>query len=120
MCKFNIIDKKYNYPADAKPSIDYTFSFEFKGREEYLEFRREWKERYKQLSADIRKAKNNLKNEMRSQAAEPDHEWYSVWKLEGHKLTLQEEARMMMQLVEAAKKEANRLQCITRELQLAS
>lgn len=120
MLKFNITDKKYNYPAFAKPSIDYTFSFEFKGREEYLEFRREWKERYMQLSKEIREAKGNLKNEMRRQAAEPDHQWYSVWKLEGSKFTLQEEARMMMQLVEAAKKEANRLQCITRELKEAS
>jgi len=119
MFKFNITDKKYNYPANTKPSIDYTFSFEFKGREEYLEFRREWKKRYMQLSKEIREAKNNLKNEMRRQALD-NCKFYSVWKLEGHKFTLQEEARMMMQLVEAAKKEANRLQCITRELKEAS
>ncbi len=105
MYTYKIEDTKHNYPADEKPTIDYTFSFEFETREEYLAFRKGWKEEYLVLSKDIREAKRDLSNEMRSQAKD-NCEYYSVWKQQGHKLTLQEEARMMMQLVEASKKVA--------------
>jgi hypothetical protein len=103
---YNITDTKHFYPANSKPYIEYKFQFEFKNRKEYLAFRKEWKEEYLTLSKDIREAKLSVKNEMRRQAAEKNHEYYSVWKQEGHKFTLQDKARMMMQMIEAAKKVA--------------
>lgn len=106
MFKYEITTTKHHYPANSKPYIDYTFKFEFKNREEYLAFRKGWKEQYKIVSKECREAKLNLKNEMRRQAAEPNHEWYSVWKEQGTKFDAKKEANMMMQMVEAAKKEA--------------
>lgn len=117
MYTYKIEDTKHNYPANSKPTIDYTFSFEFSTRKEYLEFRKGWKEEYLRISKDIRKAKHDLKNEMRRQAGD-NCEYYSVWKQEGHKLTLQEHARMMMQMVEAAKHEADKQQRKQHELKL--
>ncbi len=106
MFKYNITDTKHNYPANEKHTVDYTFSFEFKTREEYLAFRKGWKEEYLVLSNEIREAKRDLSNEMRSQAKD-NCEYYSVWKQQGNKLKLQVKAQMMMQLVEASKREAN-------------
>jgi len=106
MYKYNIVDTKHAYPAFSKPTVTYTFQFEFKNREEYLAFRKGWKEQYLVVSNEIRKAKADLNNEMRRQAAEKDHEWYSVWKEQGNKFDLKREANMMMQMIEAAKKAA--------------
>ena len=38
-----------------------TFSFQFKNREQYLEFRNDWKTKYKKLSEEIRYAKQHRK-----------------------------------------------------------
>ena len=121
----NIIkDKKVNYGEDGRVTTEYTFDFEFKTKKEYLEFRKGWKTHYLELSKRIRAAKLDLKNKMREQAKEhltddPSDWWgYNVWKEEGHKLTLQEQARMMMQLVEASKKEAGKQQRLEMGLEL--
>ena len=105
MFKYNITDTQHHYPADRKPSIDYTFQFGFKNREEYLAFRKGWKEQYLIVSKESREAKLNLKNEQKRQAGE-NCEWYSTWKEEGLKFSAKQEANMMMQMVEAAKKQA--------------
>lgn len=103
---YKITDTKHYYPANSKPYIEYKFQFEFKNRKEYLAFRREWKETYLKVSNEIRKAKADLNNEMRRQAAEKDHEYYSVWKEQETKFSASKEANMMMQMIEAAKKQA--------------
>ena len=124
----NITDKKTHYGEDGRVTTTYTFEFEFKTKKEYLEFRKGWKEHYLELSKRIRVAKLDIKNKMREQAKDhatddpSDYWYYNVWKEEGHKLSLKEQARMMMQLVEAAKKEAGRQQRLEldKKLQKAS
>lgn len=82
----------------------YHFTFHFKSKEDYLAFRQEWKAEYKELSKRIRKAKHALKEECRRQARTQGSEvCYDVYKEEGHLLTLQENARMMMACIEQAK-----------------
>ena len=91
------------------------FEFEFNSRESYLEFRRWWKEEYKELSESIRRYKRELKNTCRKQAqAWKDSgktHWgpeYFVWKEEGNLRDAKEEARRMMAAIKAAKIEACR------------
>jgi len=74
----------------------------FNDRESYLAFRREWKDTYLALSAEIRETKNYIVSEMKA----GNYRNYSAaqYKLVG----LQEDARTMMETVEAAKVEANR------------
>src|ERR1043166_8490820 len=51
-------------PADGR--IEYTFTFAFRGREQYLQFRRLWKENYAALSRSIRAEKDRIKTAMRA------------------------------------------------------
>jgi len=100
--KYEIENTEHYYPANSNPYTEFTFSFEFTTRDEYLEFRREWKERYKKISNEIRGAKSNLSNEMRKQASD-NCEYYNVWRQHGTVLSLRSEANMLMQMVESAK-----------------
>lgn len=71
--------------------IDWKFHFLFETKEEYLAFVAEWKVQYKELSARCKKAKQDVKDEMR---ADPNR----AWKAQGHLMSLKGQAWMMLEL----------------------
>lgn len=46
--------------------ITFTFTFTFTNREQYVQWRAEWRKKYAQLTIDIRKAKIDYKNDQRN------------------------------------------------------
>lgn len=90
--------KKTNW-TDNGPKTEYVFEFEFEGKEEYLTQRDGWRKEYKELSKRIRQHKlwrkpDLLPGDMTS--------WKNMCTL----MTLQEQARMMMQMRMQAKEAA--------------
>src|SRR5215472_6911605 len=92
-----IINQSWN---PAKHASDFSFVFAFQNREEYLAFRRLWKENYAALSGTIRSQKKETKATMRK------HEY--AGKLQGQVHGLKREATKQLLMLEAAKQEANR------------
>ncbi len=107
-------EKKAGYNEHGQWVTTYTdFVFDFNSRESYLEFRSWWRKEYASVSKKIREAKKDLKNEARSQAAERRDQgqpsvYYSLWKEQGALNTYREEARKLMAVRTASKKEAAR------------
>lgn len=83
--------------TEKGPVTIYTFEFDFKNKEEYLEQTAGWKAEYKELSKRIRQYKLWRKPSL----CPPD---VSVWKLFG----FQEQARQMCQMRVQAKQQAYR------------
>jgi hypothetical protein len=84
----------------ARQAFDFSFVFAFRNKEEYLMFRRLWKENYAALSSTIRSHKNEAKATMRK------HEY--AGKLQSKVHELKHEATKELLMLQAAKQEANR------------
>ena len=101
---YHIIEmfKKTEWNDDGTRAVTiYTPEFAFRTREDYLAETASWKAEYKELSKRIRKYKMWRKPRHRPS----DIEGYQVYNtLE----TMQEQARMMLQIRRAAKAEAGR------------
>ena len=88
---------------DGKWLNDYTFTFGFNGRDEYLEQTAAWKARYKEVSKQIRQCKHQRKEANRDLKLDPYG--YDNARTLG---ALREEARMLCQMRVQAKVEAGR------------
>src|SRR5579862_7594828 len=84
----------------AAGAIAFSFVFAFQNKDEYLTFRRLWKENYSALSVTIRTLKLLIATTMRKQ------EYAGELQVKVHKLKL--EARMQLQMRKASRREANR------------
>jgi hypothetical protein len=84
----------------GKHAFDFSFVFAFRNREEYLAFRRLWKENYAALSGTIRSHKSEAKATMRK------HEY--AGKLQNKVHELKREATKQLLMLREAKQEANR------------
>jgi hypothetical protein len=92
-----IINKAWN---SSKGKFDFSFLFAFQNREQYLEFRRFWKQNYAALSATIRTCKAMIKATMRKR------EYAGKLQSEAHNLGAEATAQLLM--LNEAKQEANR------------
>ncbi len=92
-----IINQTWN---SLKSTFDFSFVFAFRNKEEYLTFRRFWKENYAALSSTIRGHKNEAKSIMRK------HEYAGQLQSKVHDLKREATKQLLMLL--AAKQEANR------------
>jgi hypothetical protein len=99
-----IINKTWN---TAKGTFDYSFVFAFHSKEQYLTFRRLWKENYAALSGAIRSHKAEVKVTLRK------CEYAGV--LQGNTHNLKREATTQLLMLQAAKQEANRQFLATRQ-----
>ncbi len=91
-----IINKAWN-PSGGK--FDFTFVFLFRNKEEYLEFRRFWKENYAALSNTIRNQKREVK------ATQRKREYAGRLQCKLHEL--KRDATIQILMLRAAKQEAN-------------
>jgi len=78
----------------------FTFTFAFGTREQYLDFRRHWKEFYAALATSLREQKQLVRVTMRSGGKAGEHQ--------ARVLSLKAEARLQLLMLKAAKQEANR------------
>ena len=92
-----IINKSWNV---TKSSFDYSFSFVFQGKEQYLTFRRQWKENYAVLSRTIRSQKAEIK------AITRKLEYAGLLQSKSHEL--RQEATRQLLMLRAAKQESHR------------
>ena len=92
-----IINKTWN---SSSGKFDLSFTFAFQNKEQYLEFRRLWKQNYAALSTTIRNHKALIKATMRK------HEY--AGKLQSEARNLSAEATAQLLMLTAAKREANR------------
>jgi hypothetical protein len=93
----NIARTSWN-PASGR--FDYSFTFAFRTREQYLMFRRSWKENYVVLSQSIRTEKELVRATMRKR------EYAGGYQSKARQLRL--EATLQLLMLKAAKYEANR------------
>jgi len=96
----------YNSETD---SWNYTFTFSFEGKAQYLEFRKWWRFEYMELSNRIRAANLDIKQKMRAEAKETplgEPIYYGTYREQGHHLNLKVKARMMMAMITQAKIES--------------
>jgi len=91
----------------AAGKFDYSFVFAFRNKEQYLAFRRLWKEKYAALSSAIRNHKRETK------AAQRQHEY--AGKLQSKLCELKRDALIQLCMLRAAKHEANRQYLQTRQ-----
>lgn len=80
--------------------FQFTFTFAFGTREQYLDFRRHWKEYYAVLSTSLREQKQLVRATMRSGAKAGEHQ--------ARVRSLKAEARLQLLMLASAKQEANR------------
>jgi hypothetical protein len=80
--------------------FDYDFTFVFNSREQYLEFRRQWKENYATLSRSLRELKRLTSTTMRQREY--------AGKLQAEVRALKAQATLQLLLLTAAKLEACR------------
>jgi hypothetical protein len=92
-----IINKTWN---SSSGKFDFSFAFAFQNKEQYLEFRRLWKQNYAALSTTIRNHKASIKETMRK------HEY--AGKLQSEACNLSAEATAELLMLSEAKREANR------------
>jgi len=92
-----IINQGWN-PARGK--LDLAFVFTFQNKEEYLSFRRFWKENYASLSGAIRNQKRDIK------ATQRQREYAGQLQSKAHEL--KRDATIQIFMLRAAKQEANR------------
>jgi hypothetical protein len=92
-----IINQAWN---PAKGSFDYSFTFAFQGRDQYLAFRQLWKENYATLSRTTRNRKTDVKAIQRKQ--EHAGPFQSELHVLGKKATLQ------LLMLQGAKQESQR------------
>lgn len=76
-------------------------TYNFNSRETYIEFRRQWKAEYRQISKDIRDTKDAMKK------AQRDGE-YRAANLQAEREILRKEARQMIEALHEAKAEVQR------------
>jgi len=91
------VGKSWNGVRNA---IDFSFTFAFRSKEQYLIFKRLWKENYAELSRTIRDRKQQVKSTMRKR------EYAGKLQRELHELKAQ--ATMQLLMLKAAKQEAQR------------
>lgn len=99
-----VINKTWN---TSKGAFDYSFVFAFHSKEQYLTFRRQWKENYAALSSAIRSQKSDIKAILRK------GEYAGV--LQGNTHNLKREATKQLLMLQAARQEANRQFLATRQ-----
>ena len=92
-----MINKAWNSTAGK---FDFSFVFTFRTKEEYLVFRRFWKENYAKLSIAIRTHKLEIKTTMRKNE--------NAGPIQGKVHELKREATVQLFMLRAAKQEANR------------
>jgi hypothetical protein len=92
-----LINKNWN--ASSR-KFDFSFTFAFKSKEQYLEFRRLWKQNYAALSRTIRNQKASIKTTMRKLEY--------VGKLQSEARNLSAEATAQLLMLSDARREANR------------
>lgn len=95
--KKTIIDKAWNTNIGK---WDFSFKFAFQNKEQYLDFRRLWKQNYATLSTTIRAQKALIKATMRRR------EYAGKLQSEAHNLSTVATVELLM--LKAAKQEANR------------
>ena len=107
---FKIINMTKTTPwtHEGPQLTQYHFEFNFNGKEDYLEQKEGWRAEYKELSNRIRQYKLYRKPRLR-----PDD--LSGYKVYGTLETMQEQARMMNQMIVQAKAESWRQKLATRE-----
>lgn len=103
--KKTIIDKAWNMNTGK---WDFSFKFSFQNKQQYLDFRRLWKQNYAELSATIRAQKALIKATMRKREYAGKHQ------SETHKLST--EATVQLLMLKAAKQEANRQYLASRQM----
>lgn len=101
--EFCEIKTSYRSEEYRKDHVRFDFQFLFTTKEEYLTFKCFWKERYKELSLEIRAHKKAVRDEMKDQAKGGGEIIYNCWRTQGTLFSLQREARMMMKALEQAK-----------------
>jgi hypothetical protein len=92
-----IINQTWNRAAGK---FDYSFVFAFQNKEQYLAFRRYWKEKYTALSGAIRIHKREIKTTQRK--------FEYAGKLQSKVHELKRDATIQLCMLRAAKQEANR------------
>jgi len=92
-----IINKTWNSQTGK---FDFSFTFAFQNKQQYLEFRRLWKQNYAALSTTIRNHKASIKSTMRKQEY--------AGKLQSEARNLRAEATAQLLMLSDAKREANR------------
>ena len=92
-----VINKTWNPPKGA---FEYSFTFAFCNKAQYLEFRGLWKESYALLSIALRAQKALIKSTMR--------ERQYAGAFQSQLLALKSEATMQLSMLRTAKQEANR------------
>ena len=92
-----IINKSWN---SASGSFDFSFVFAFRGKEQYLKFRKLWKENYAALSQTIRSLKAEIK------ATSRRREYAGKLQSKAHELS--QEATRQLLMLPAGKQESHR------------
>ena len=106
---FKIINMTKTTPwtHEGPQLTQYHFEFNFNGKEDYLKQKAGWRAEYKELSQRIRQYKLHRKPRFRPTELED-------WKVENILATMQEQARMMNQMIVQAKAESWRQKTATR------
>ena len=84
----------------VKGAFVFSFQFTFATKEQYLAFRRQWKENYAELSHSLRGQKQLVRSTMRQREPAGPHQV--------RLLSLKSEATLELLILKAAKAEANR------------
>ena len=100
-----IINRDWN---TATRAIDVSFVFAFYSKEQYLTFRRLWKENYAALSCTIRRQKEQIKTTQRQR------EYAGQLQSKAHEL--KREAATQLLMLHAAKQEAHRQYLASRQV----
>lgn len=96
---YTITDKDYTYLYNKKGVhiVEYTFEFMWETKEEYLDFVKEWKSQYIELSSRLKRAKLEVKDAMRAGGG---------WREQGHVMSLKSQAHMLLQMREQGKRKS--------------
>lgn len=97
------VKTSHNCEEYKKDYVKFNFRFLFTTKEEYLTFKALWRERYKELSLEIRAQKRAVRDEMKEQAKGGGKICYDCWRSQGTLSSQQREARKMMKALEQAK-----------------
>jgi len=95
--KQTLIHKTWN---STQGKFDFSFVFAFQNKDQYLDFRRLWKQNYAELSATIRSKKLLIKTTMRSREY--------AGGLQSDAVSLGAYATAQLLMLKAAKQESNR------------
>lgn len=102
--KQTIINKNWNATSGK---MEFSFTFAFANKEQYLEFRSVWKQHYAELSTTIQGRKALIKTTLRS------HEYAGELQRDAHNLAAVATVQLLMR--KAAKSESNRQYLLTRQ-----